>query len=149
MSTKLHRKITAVSKTLHLGNPIQNAEYRVNLRSGLADIKLDVRFVRLGPEEMATVSKLEGALCHATQDTPQLYSSLTMQCAECRRLWREHWEAVETWRELLRTLSQTAMSREAELFRTLWDRATKAQKRCADLRTAMATHRRGTHGAEA
>ena|SRR5579862_3544343 len=127
---------TGVFGAFRVGKDVAKVTYAVRLRADYPPVSLEVRFVEMNECEFALFQKLE-------QSSPlgrPTRAGGSMACEHCQRLSEEHRKAVDHWREILRKLSDTALSHEAGLFKKLWEQATLTQKDCEAARRAFADH---------
>jgi hypothetical protein len=121
---------------LRVGKGVARVTYAVRLGAEQPSVSLEIRFVEMNECEFGLLQKLEQTfpLDRSTR------AGGSVGCEHCQRLSEEHRKAVDHWREMLRKLSDTALSHEADLFRKLWEQATLTQKECETARKAFADH---------
>ena len=124
---------------LHVGKGIASMTHAVPLEADQPPVRLEIRLVEMNGREFGLLHKLGQALPFG-RSTPAGYNSSSVGCQHCQRLSAEHRKAVDGWREMLRRLSDTALSHDADLFKKLWEQATLRQKECEAARKAFADH---------
>jgi hypothetical protein len=121
---------------LHMGKGIASMTYAVRLGTDHPPVSLEIRLVEMNKCEFGLLHKLEQALPLGRSTR----AGGSMGCEHCQRLSEEHRKSVDHWREMLRKLSDAALSHEADLFKKIWDQAALIQKECEAARKAFAEH---------
>jgi hypothetical protein len=134
----LHARLSEIVGGLRFRKCVESTRYEGRAR-------LEIQFVGLNKREFEQVRDIEAALERLDAGTAGVYNSIAVSCSEYHRLLQEQWEATDRWRDLLRKLSEAAMSREAAMFQTVWEQTSKAQKEYATARAAVAAHAAAHH----
>ena len=104
-----------------VGRQFASETHEVNLAGTRASI--DLRFVELNE------------FCVIAASRP-----MSKSCEECERLLGQVFGAIDQWRELLKTLSDSALSKEIDLFVSAWARADGAKNGVAAARASYYRH---------
>jgi hypothetical protein len=123
----------------------RGARRRFRLGRQIASESQEIRFGGVGPPALLEFRFVELEPHQAGVATRVRPGAKVMSCKECERLLRQQCDAADRWRELLKTLSNSAVSRESGIFGSAWDQASRVQSQVASARNAyrlhLATHR--------